>query len=71
MENALYALEPTHVKKYAGGGKFECKKGYYKLDLERAIYPEFFISYEFDEYLKVAGQVDLAIIDGNDVSIID
>ena len=71
MENLFYAQDPSHCKKYAGGGTFDCKKGHYKLDLERAIYPEFFISYEFDKWLKIAGQLDCLIIDGNDVIIID
>ena len=71
MENLFYANDSTHIKKYAGGGKFDIKKGDYRLNVERAIYPEFLISYEFDEYLKVSGQLDCLILDGNDVTIID
>lgn len=71
MESLFYIQDPKAVKKYAGGGKFDCKKGYYKLDLKRAIYPEFLISYKFDEYLKIAGQIDLLVIDGNDVYVTD
>lgn len=71
MENLFYEKDPKHLKKYAGGGKFNVKKGDYKLDVERAIYPEFLISYEFDEYLKVSGQLDCLVLDGYDITIID
>ena len=70
QENLFYNND-SKIKKYVGGGKFDVKKGYYKLDLERAVYPEFLISYDFDDYLKVAGQIDLIIKDGNDITIID
>lgn len=70
QENLFYNKD-SKIKKYVGGGKFDVKKGYYKLDLERAVYPEFLISYDFDDYLKVAGQIDLIIKDGNDIIIID
>ena len=71
MENLFYSKDEKHIKKYAGGGQFNVKKGDYRLDVERAIYPEFLISYEFDEYLKISGQLDCLILDGNDVTIID
>ena len=71
MENLFYANDDKHIKKYAGGGKFDVKKGDYRLNVDRAIYPEFLISYEFDEYLKVSGQLDCLVIDGNDITIID
>lgn len=70
QENLFYDKD-TKIKKYLGGGKFDIKKGYYKLDLDRAVYPEFLISYEFDDYLKVAGQIDLCIKDGNDIILAD
>jgi hypothetical protein len=71
MENLFYDKDANHIKKYAGGGVFDCKKGYYKLDQERAIYPELLISYEFDKWLKISGQVDICIKDGNDIIIRD
>lgn len=71
MENLFYAKDPKHIKKYAGGGKFDIKKGDYRLDVDRAIYPEFLISYAFDKYLKVSGQLDCLVLDGNEVTIID
>lgn len=71
LENLFYDKDVKHIRKYAGGGNFDIKKGDYRLDIDRAIFPEFLISYEFDEYLKISGQVDLLIIDGNDVVIRD
>lgn len=71
MEDLFYQGDGKAIAKYTGGGNLNVKKGYYRLDLDRAIYPEFLISYAFDDYLKVAGQVDLLVKDGNDIMIID
>lgn len=71
IQENLFYNQDDKIKKYVGGGKFDVKKGYYQLDLDRAIYPEFLISYDFDDYLKVAGQIDLIIKDGNEITIID
>lgn len=70
QENMFYKNDEK-IKKYIGGGKFDIRKGYYCLDLDRAVYPEFLVSYAFDDYLKVAGQIDLLIKDGNEISITD
>ena len=51
-------------------GNFDCKQNYYKLDLQRGVYPELLLSCKFDNVL-VSGQIDLCIIDGTDVYIID
>lgn len=51
-------------------GEFQCKQNYYKLDLDRGVYPEFMISCNIDGLL-LAGQIDLLILDGNDVILID
>lgn len=51
-------------------GKFTCKQDYYELDLERGIYPEFLISYKFDDLL-IAGQIDCLIVDNQDITILD
>lgn len=71
VQENLFYNQDAKIKKYVGGGKFDIKKGYYKLDLDRAVYPEFLISYDFDDYLKVAGQIDLIVKDGNEITIID
>jgi hypothetical protein len=71
LENLFYAKDEKHIRKYAGGGNFTVKQGDYRLDVDRAIYPEFLISYEFDEYLKLSGQVDYLQINDNQVVIRD
>lgn len=71
VQENLFYNQDSKIKKYVGGGKFDVKKGYYQLDLDRAVYPEFLISYDFDDYLKIAGQIDLIIKDGDEITIID
>lgn len=69
-ENSFYENADTVAKKYGFEGHFQCIPGYYQLDLERGIYPEFLISYDFDG-LRVSGQVDLLVVNGNEISIGD
>ena len=71
MENLFYAKDEKHIRKYAGGGNFTIKNGDYRLDVDHAIYPEFLISYEFDKYLRVSGQIDVLTISDNQVVIRD
>lgn len=53
-------------------GEYECKENYYQLNLARGVYPEFLISVtSSDKILRVAGQIDLLIKDGNDIYIVD
>lgn len=58
------------MKKYELGGKMEVFKGKYTLDLGTGVYPEFMISYR-DENFLLCGQVDMLVVDGNDIIIID
>ena len=71
LENLFYAKDEKHIRKYAGGGNFTIKNGDYRLDSDRAIYPEFLISYEFDKNLRISGQVDYLQIVDNQVTIRD
>lgn len=73
LENQYYKKSKNiSLKKYGLGGKFECKKGYTELDMQQGVYPEYLISYESEDgLLKVAGQIDLLIKDGNDIYIVD
>lgn len=71
LENLFYDKDEKHIRKYAGGGNFTIKNGDYRLDSDRAIYPEFLISYEFDQYLRISGQVDYLQIVDNQVTIRD
>ena len=71
LENALYKAEKNvTLKKFGIGGKFECRKDYYELDLENGAYPEYLIYLE-DSDFRLAGQVDLIVKQGNNVIIVD
>lgn len=60
------------LQKFGIGGKFECKKDYSELDLEYGVYPEYLIYRESDDgILRIAGQVDLIIKSGNEITIVD
>lgn len=53
-------------------GEYDCKKNYYELDLERGVYPEFLIAVTSrDGILKVSGQIDCLIKNGNEVTLLD
>lgn len=51
-------------------GHYDCTSNYYKLDRERAIYPEFLIAIDYNG-LRISGQADLIIKNGNDIYIGD
>lgn len=73
LENNYYK-NPKNIslKKYGIGGKFECKKGYVPLDMNCGVYPEYLIYRKSnDGILKIAGQIDLLVKNGNDIYIID
>ena len=72
-EMSFYGNKEFNFSKYGFDevcGEFACQKNYYKLDLDRGVYPEFMISCDIDG-LKISGQVDLLIINGDEVIIID
>lgn len=72
FENQYYTGSEIEIKKFGVGGKFMCKPHYYELDLERGIYPEYMIYRKSDDgEFRLAGQVDLLIKDGNDITIVD
>lgn len=73
LENQYYKKpKDISLQKYGIGGKFECKRGYTPLDMECGIYPEYLIYRKSnDGYLKIAGQIDLLVKNGNDIWIID
>lgn len=73
LENAFYkAGANVSLQKFGIGGKFECRKDYSDLDLEYGVYPEYLISRESaDGILRIAGQVDCIVKNGNDITIID
>lgn len=73
IENSFYDNpKDISLQKFGLGGKFECKKDYSELDLEYGVYPEYLIYRESDDgILRIAGQVDLIVKQGNEITIID
>lgn len=73
LENALYkAGSNVSLKKYGIGGKFECRRDYTELDLPYGVYPEYLISRQSnDGILRIAGQIDLLVKNGNEITICD
>ncbi len=73
LENSFYkAGKNVNLQKFGIGGKFECRKGYNDLDLEYGVYPEYLIYRESDDgILRLAGQVDLIVKSGNEITICD
>lgn len=75
FENSFYGKTHFDFTKFGYKdlvGDFICNENYYKLDLEKGVYPEFLISVASkDNILRVSGQIDLLVIDGNDVTIMD
>ena len=73
LEHSFYNMKDDKpLQKFGLGGKFICKEGYTKLDLENGVYPEYLISWSTpDNILNLAGQIDLMVKYGNDIVIID
>ena len=72
QENTFYMNPQKMIDKFNVGNKFKVNKNYHKLDLERAIYPEILLSsVSKDGLLRIAGQSDLLIKDGNHIKIWD
>ena len=73
LENAFYKKpKDINLQKFGLGGKFECRKNYSDLDMEYGVYPEYLIYRESDDkILRIAGQVDLLIKSGNEITIVD
>ena len=73
IENSFYDRKNNiDVSRFGVGGKFECKKDYTELDLPYGVYPEYLIYKKSkDGILRIAGQIDLLIKSGNDITIVD
>ena len=73
LEDSMYkAGANVSLKKFGVGGKFVCDKGRTELDLENGVYPEYLISrVSPDGILRLAGQIDLLVKQGNEITIID
>lgn len=79
LEKSILGNKETDLKKYGFGGKFVVntnesleKNNTSLLDVERGVFPEYLVYRKSDDgILKVAGQIDLLVKDGNDIYIID
>lgn len=73
LENSFYKKKKNiDLSKYQIGGKFECVKDYSELDLDCGVYPEYLISrISEDGKLRIAGQIDLLVKNGNKIIIGD
>lgn len=73
LENSMYKMGANvSLKKFGIGGKFVCDKGRTNLDLESGVYPEYLISRTSEDgILRIAGQIDLLVKNGNDIIICD
>jgi len=73
LENSMYKMGANvSLKRFGIGGKFICDKGRTNLDLENGVYPEYLISRTSkDGILKIAGQIDLLVKNGNEITICD
>jgi len=73
LEQSMYDMGANvTLKKFGVGGKFVCDKGRTDLDLDNGVYPEYLISYMSDDkLLRLAGQIDLLAISGNQFWILD
>lgn len=73
LENSFYKKKKNiDLSKYQIGGKFECIKDRVELDLDCGVYPEYLISrVSEDGKLRLAGQIDLLVKNGNKIIIGD
>ena len=73
LEQSFYnSGKNVSLQRFGIGGKFECKKDYTDLDLEYGVYPEYLIYKETqDGILRLAGQIDLIVKQGNEITICD
>lgn len=73
IENSFYSKGTNiDLKKFGVGGKFTCIKDYSDLDLPYGVYPEYLIYFKSkDNLLRLAGQIDLIIKSGNEITIVD
>lgn len=73
LEHSMYKMgKNTNLQRFGIGGKFICDKGRTTLDLENGVYPEYLISRTSkDGILRIAGQIDLLVKEGNHITICD
>ncbi len=71
-ELKFYDASEHSIPHFNLGGKFKCERNHYELDFEKGVYPEYLVARKTkDGELRIAGQIDLLIKDGNDIYIVD
>ena len=79
LENMFTSKKTTDLKRFGIGGKFLVNtnqtledSGTSLLDVENGVFPEYLIFRQSDDgILKIAGQVDLLVKEGNNIWVID
>jgi CRISPR/Cas system-associated endoribonuclease Cas2 len=72
QEQKFYTKEIHKLPQYGLKGDFKCIPNHYDLNVDKGIFPEYLIyKISKDGVLKLAGQIDLLIKDGNDIYILD
>lgn len=79
LESMFTSKKTTDLKKFGIGGKFIVNtnasledKNLELLDIEKGVFPEYLIYRKSDDgKFKLAGQIDLLIKDGNEITIVD
>lgn len=68
----FYDGDFDQFKKFGITSDYHCERNYYELDKEKGVYPEYLVSRKSEDgLLRIAGQIDLLIKDGNDIHIYD
>jgi len=79
MENLFLGKKSTDLKRFGIGGKFDVNTNKSLddlnkdlLDIDKGVFPEYLVyRVSEDKKFRLAGQIDLLIKDGNDITIID
>ena len=72
QEQGFYSNADKMISKFNIGGKIPVFKNHQSLDMESGIIPEMLLTYQSsDGLLRIAGQSDLVIKEGNKINIID
>lgn len=69
LEQALYRKDPS-ISKYQFGGNLDVYEGNYSKELKDGVYPEYLVSYKFND-LIICGQIDLLIIENGEITVLD
>ena len=69
LEQALYRKDPS-ISKYQFGGNLDVYEGNYSKELKDGVYPEYLVSYKFND-LIICGQIDLLIIENGEIIVVD